>query len=290
MMSPFIWIILIIGVAIIAVIVTLVYVKIKTVKKIDYMLDAFEDGETNFKFRENDSLNRSLNRLRGIFERQKVANEQESWTKLIRVLTHEIMNTLSPVVSLTDSLNKEAHIRKDETLKESLDIISESSHHLIEFVNTYRRITGIARPMRQKIDLKKVIEKTIKLNETLLSEKMVKVSMQFPEEEVMIFADEIQLSQVIQNLIKNAWQANSKNVAFQLRKLSDKTFVLWIKNDGEPIPVEAQEQIFIPFYTTKEDGTGVGLSVCRQIMRYHKGNIDLLRSNSTETIFELSFL
>ena len=289
-MNIWIWIAIVVAVTIIAIMVTLVVNRRKTVRKINYMFDAFEDGETNFKFREKGNLNKSLNRLRGIFEKQKIANEQESWTKLTRVLTHEIMNTLAPVVSLTDSLNRNEKIINDDILKESLDIISDSSHHLIEFVNTYRQITGIARPVRQKIDLRKVIEKTIKLNEQLLSEKNVNVYMQFPEDEVTVHADEIQVTQVIQNLIKNAWQAAARNIEFNLKILSDSTIVLWVKNDGTPIPVEAQDQIFIPFYTTKDDGTGIGLSVCRQIMRYHKGSIDLLRSNFSETIFELSFI
>ena len=289
-MNTWIWIGIVVSIVIIAVVATIAVMKHKTVRKINYMFDALEDGETNFKFREKDSLNKSLNRLRGIFEKQKIANEQESWTKLTRVLTHEIMNTLAPVVSLTDSLNKNEKIREDEILKESLDIISDSSQHLIEFVNTYRKITGIAKPVRQKIDLKKTIEKTIRLNESLLNEKNVAVGREFPEEEVTVFADEIQLSQVFQNLIKNAWQAEAHKIVFRLKILSDSTVILWVKNDGNPIPVEAQEQIFIPFYTTKEDGTGIGLSVCRQIMRYHKGSIDLLHSNSKETVFELSFI
>ncbi|MCH5239893.1 MAG: HAMP domain-containing histidine kinase [Muribaculaceae bacterium] len=289
-MNTWIWLAIIVFVLIVTVLVTIKVEKYKTIRKINYMFDAFEDGETNFKFRERDRLNKSLNRLRGIFEKQKIANEQESWNKLTRVLTHEIMNTLAPVVSLTDSLIKNEKIQEDEILKESLDIISDSSHHLIEFVNTYRQITGISRPARQKIDLKEIIGKTLKLNEQLLLEKNVNTTMKFPEEDVTVFADEIQLIQVIQNLIKNAWQAEAYNIEFNLKVLSDSTIVLWVKNDGKPIPVEAQEQIFIPFYTTKEDGTGIGLSVCRQIMRYHKGSIDLLRSNTTETVFELSFI
>ena len=289
-MNTFIWITIVISIVILAIIAITAIERRKTVKKINYMLDAFEDGETNFKFREKDSLNKSLNRLRGIFEKQKIANEQESWTKLTRVLTHEIMNTLAPVVSLTDSLNKNEKIQEDETLKESLDIISDSSHHLIEFVNTYRQITGLARPVRQRMDLKKVIEKTVRLNEQMLSSKKVRVTMQFPDDEVMVYADDIQITQVIQNLIKNSWQADAHNIDFNLKILSDSTIVLWVRNDGNTIPLEDQEQIFIPFYTTKEEGTGIGLSICRQIMQLHKGSIDLLRSNSSETIFEVCFI
>lgn len=289
-MSVWIWIAIVAGVAVLASLITLFIEKRKAVRKINYMFDAFEDGETNFKFREKDSLNQSLNRLRGIFEKQKIANEQESWTKITRVLTHEIMNTLSPVVSLSDSLISNDKFMKDGTLKESLDIISDSSRHLIDFVNTYRQITGIAKPVRLKTDLRKIIEKTVKLNEQLLSDKNVNVSVQFPDNEVPVYVDEIQITQIIQNLIKNAWQAGTRNIDFHLKVLSDHSIVLWVKNDGDPIHIEVQDQIFIPFFTTKEEGTGIGLSVCRQIMRYHKGSIDLLRSNSSETIFEISFI
>ncbi|MCH5232544.1 MAG: HAMP domain-containing histidine kinase [Muribaculaceae bacterium] len=289
-MPTAIWIVIVVVFAVLVGLITTVIIRRNTVRKINYMFDAFEDGETNFKFRDDHALNKSLNRLRGIFERQKISNEQESWSKLIRVLTHEMMNTLAPVVSLTDSLNRHEKIRNDETLKASLDIISDSSRHLIQFVNTYRQLNGLSRPVKRKIDLIKIIDKTVKLNEPLLAEKNVTLSRHFPDTAVIVYADEFQISQVIQNLIKNAWQADARNIEFRLKILSDDTVVLWVRNDGMPIPVESQEQIFIPFYTTKEDGTGIGLSVCRQIMRYHKGSIELLRSNSSETIFELTFI
>ena len=109
-MAVWVWICIIGVITAISVITSIIITHKKTVKKINYMFDAFEDGETNFKFRQKGSLNKSLNRLRRIFEKQKITNEQESWSKLIRVLTHEIMNTLAPVVSLTDSLNKNEDI------------------------------------------------------------------------------------------------------------------------------------------------------------------------------------
>lgn len=289
-MSVWIWITIALGAALLSALVTMIIVKIKTIRKINYMMDALEDGELNFHFRERDVLNRSLNRLRGIFERQRIANEQESWTKLIRVLTHEIMNTLAPVVSLTDSLVKRPEIQNDDNLRESLDIISDSSTNLIEFVNTYRQITGIAKPIRKKVDIKRIIEKIVRLNEEILIENNISVSYEFPAEEVLVYGDDIQLGQIFQNLIKNAWQAHAHKIDITIKVLADDTVIVWVRNDGDPIPVDVQEQIFIPFYTTKADGTGIGLSVCRQIMRYHKGSIDLLRSNSSETLFELSFI
>ena len=288
-MTVWIWLSIVVCVATIAVLATIFLMRYKTLKKVNYMFDALEDGEINFHFREKNSLNRSLNRLRGIFERQRIVNEQESWTKLIRVLTHEIMNTLAPVVSLTDALSKEPDIRKNESLRESLDIISESSMNLIEFVNTYRQITGIAKPLRSRIDLKNLIDKTIRLNDRLLSEKKVEIKVKLPSEPVWVYADEIQIGQVIQNLIKNSWEAQATHIELQISHLSDGSVILKIKNDGYPIPADVQDQIFIPFYTTKSEGTGIGLSICRQIMRYHKGSIDLLRSNSSETVFELTF-
>ena len=96
----------------------------------------------------------------------------------------------------------------------------------------------------------------------------------------MIYADEGQISQIFINLIKNALQAGAKHIDIAAKMVA---------NDGEPIPVSAQEQIFIPFYTTKKEGSGIGLSISRQIMRQHNGTIDLLRSDVNQTVFELKF-
>ncbi len=105
----------------------------------------------------------------------------------------------------------------------------------------------------------------------------------------MIYADEGQISQILINLIKNALQAGAKHVDITARMGKDDDVIVRVANDGEPIPVSAQEQIFIPFFTTKKEGSGIGLSLSRQIMRNHNGTIELLRSNAQQTVFELRF-
>lgn len=105
----------------------------------------------------------------------------------------------------------------------------------------------------------------------------------------MIYADEGQISQILINLIKNALQAGARNIDITAKMGRDDEVIIDVANDGEPIPVSAQEQIFIPFYTTKKDGSGIGLSISRQIMRNHNGTIELLRSDAQQTVFELRF-
>ena len=111
-----------------------------------------------------------------------------------------------------------------------------------------------------------------------------------PEEpDLMIYADEGQISQILINLIKNALQAGAKHIDISARMDRDDEMVVRVANDGAPIPASAQEQIFIPFYTTKKEGSGIGLSISRQIMRNHNGTIELVRSDDSQTVFELRF-
>lgn len=141
--------------------------------------------------------------------------------------------------------------------------------------------------MRKLINLSELIENVFKLNSQNLSS--CRVDFKFPEISVTVYADHIQISQVIQNLIKNSIESGSTLIEVTLKHLSDGSDIIWFKNNGEPIPVELKDRIFIPFFTTKRSGSGIGLSVCRQIMRYHNGAIELLHSNPKETVFELQF-
>ena len=114
-------------VAIVAVVIASVRTRRKDIRKVAYMMDALEDGELNFRFQEKNKFNRTLNRIRTIFEKQRQAHEQDSWTKLIRVLTHEIMNTVSPIASLSDALSKSMDERRGWTPLATLPRISSSS-------------------------------------------------------------------------------------------------------------------------------------------------------------------
>ena len=260
-------------VAIVAAVIASVRTRRKDIRKVAYMMDALEDGELNFRFQEKNKFNRTLNRIRTIFEKQRqAAHEQDSWTKLIRVLTHEIMNTVSPIASLSDALSKsmDENGHSELDVKTGLDTISDSSKNLIKFVETYRQLSGVARPVRKAIDLKDLMTGIIALNSEFAASCGAVCKYRPQEDDLMIYADEGQISQTA-------------------KMGKDDEVIVQVANDGEPIPVSAQEQIFIPFYTTKKEGSGIGLSISRQIMRQHNGTIDLLRSDVNQTVFELIF-
>ena len=278
-------------VAIIVAVVVSIRTRRKDIKKVAYMMDALEDGELNFRFQDRNKFNRTLNRIRIIFEKQRQAHEQDSWTKLIRVLTHEIMNTVAPIASLSDALSKsmDENGHSELDVKTGLDTISDSSKNLIKFVETYRQLSGVAKPIRKALDLQELMDGAIALNSEYAASCGATCTYRPEEDDLMIYADEGQISQILINLIKNALQAGARHIDISARMGQDDEVIVRVANDGEPIPAAAQEQIFIPFYTTKKEGSGIGLSISRQIMRNHNGSIELVRSDENQTIFELTF-
>ena len=278
-------------VAILVAVIATIRTRHQDIKKVAYMMDALEDGELNFRFQDKNKFNRTLNRIRTIFEKQRQAHEQDSWTKLIRVLTHEIMNTVSPIASLSDALSKsmDENGYSELDVKAGLDTISDSSKNLIKFVETYRQLSGVARPVRKAIDLKELMAGVIALNSEFAANCGAICKYRPEEDDLMIYADEGQISQILINLIKNALQAGAKHIDISARMGKDDEVIIDVANDGTPIPVYAQEQIFVPFFTTKKEGSGIGLSISRQIMRNHDGTISLLRSDVNQTVFELRF-
>ena len=277
--------------ALIAAVLASVHTRRKDIKKVAYMMDALEDGELNFRFQDKNKFNRTLNRIRTIFEKQRQAHEQDSWTKLIRVLTHEIMNTVSPIASLSDAMAQsvDEHGHSELDIKAGLETISDSSKNLIDFVQTYRQLSGVAKPIRKALELQELMDSVIGLNREFIASNGAECVYRPEEPDLMIYADEGQISQILINLIKNALQAGAKRIDISARMDRDDEMVVRVANDGAPIPASAQEQIFIPFYTTKKEGSGIGLSISRQIMRNHNGTIELVRSDAAQTVFELRF-
>ena len=290
-MSTWQIILLCVIVAVIAAVIATLRTRRKDIKKVAYMMDAMEDGELNFRFQDRNKFNRTLNRIRTIFEKQRQAHEQDSWTKLIRVLTHEIMNTVSPIASLSDYLSKsiEEDDYRKEDIRTGLDTISDSSKNLIKFVETYRQLSGVAKPVRRAIELQELMDKVISLDSEYAASCGATCLYRPEEDDLMIYADEGQISQILINLIKNALQAGARHIDISARMGEEDETIILVANDGEPIPVSAQEQIFVPFYTTKQEGSGIGLSLARQIMRQHNGTIDLVRSDTERTVFQLVF-
>ena len=214
-------------------------------------------------------------------------NEQESWSKLIRVLTHEIMNTVTPIASLSETLLKFDGV--DDEVRNGLDTISQSSKGLIKFVDSYRNLTRIAPPVKKAFYFKELADRVMNLTNEQALLSGVQCTYTEKTDDIILYADEGQITQIMLNLVKNAIQADAKTVEITAEINPSEHIIINVFNDGSPISKESQEEIFVPFFTTKQDGTGIGLSISRQIMRMHNGTISLTRSDENGTIFTLLF-
>lgn len=213
--------------------------------------------------------------------------EQESWSKLIRVLTHEIMNTVTPIASLSETLLSMENT--NEEVKSGLDTISQSSRNLIKFVNNYRNLTRIAPPAKKAFYVKELAERVMNLTKEQRAETCTACSYIEKSDDVLLYADEGQITQILINLIKNAVQAEAKNIVITSEINHSEQVIITVSNNGCPISKESLDDIFVPFYTTKQDGTGIGLSISRQIMRMHNGSLSITRSDMECTVFCMIF-
>ena len=284
-MSVWLWILVVVVVVAVAVVVTAIIVRRRDARKVTFAMDALEDGEMNFHFKENTRLNRALNRIRGIFERRSAVDETNSWSKLFRVMTHEIMNTVAPIASLSDALTQ----ADDVDMKAGLETISASSKDLIRFVESYRNLSQVAPPMRQAVMVDEMMHRVLSLNMAKVAEQGASLSYQANTPDLLIYADEGQLMQVFNNLIKNAVQAGATVVRITADLNRDDQTVIRVINNGKAIPLRQIEDIFLPFYTTKPNGTGIGLSLSRQIMLRHNGDLRLEQSDNNMTVFAAIF-
>lgn len=218
--------------------------------------------------------------------REMENNESESWTRLIRVLTHEIMNTVTPVASLSSALSQNLDSYSAEDIRSALGTIASSSEGLISFVQSYRSLTHISAPVRKAFYLKDLVNDSVNIAKA--NWPSVNVLYRELSSDVILYADFGQMSQVLNNLIKNAVQAGAGNVSITASIDKREQTVIDIANDGESISASVQEQLFVPFYTTKgSSGTGVGLSLCRQIVRLNGGTIKLSSSTPEATVFTI---
>ena len=284
-MSAWIWILVVVAAVVAAIVVTTLIVRRNDARKVGFMMDALEDGELNFHFKEKSALNRALNRIKGIFERRDAANEESSQNKLFRVMTHEIMNTVAPIASLSDALLTEEGV----DVKAGLETISASSKDLIRFVESYRSMTQAQPPVRKAVMVDELMDRVLLLNKAKIAEQGATLTYQANTPDLLIYADEGQIMQVFNNLIKNAVQAGANSIRITADLNSEDQTVIRVANNGKAIPLRQTEEIFIPFYTTKPNGTGIGLSLSKQIMVRHNGNLVLEQSDSNLTVFALLF-
>lgn len=213
--------------------------------------------------------------------------EIESWHKLIRVLTHEIMNSLTPVISLTQTAKglikeevkpniKEEGITAVEDIHDALQTVGSRSTGLLDFVRNYRKLLKVPTPSRSAIELRTFCQELQQLFSPQLEEKGIDFILKIPNPVITFQADQHLLEQVFINLLKNAMEAvstiNKPRISFSV-KLEDQQLVFLIRDNGPGIPASVLPNIFVPFFTTKEEGSGIGLSLSRQIVRAHGGQL-----------------
>ncbi|MGL5786007.1 MAG: sensor histidine kinase [Bacteroidales bacterium] len=243
---------------------------------------------TSFKRKDEELLIITLNDISSELDEK----ELESWIRLTRVLTHEIMNSIAPIRSVSEYLLQTDNYDKSE-LRKSLDIIHNTSGNLMNFVEHYRRFARIPPARKEEIRVEEIL---MQCRRMMINEVAghVKLYVDTDDVTVPLLADRGQIVQAIINLLRNAADAVKEKENGRI-KLSgtyipeSNRWIIGIENNGDPISKEMQEQIFIPFFTTKEGGSGIGLSISKQIMRNHQGNLQLTQSNKEATLFSLIF-
>jgi nitrogen fixation/metabolism regulation signal transduction histidine kinase len=231
--------------------------------------------------------------------------ELDSWRKLIRVMMHEIMNSITPITSLSESLAgyfysegnvkapREINEKTIETTIRGLEVIREQGKGLISFVESYRKLTRLPKPEKKPFSAKNLIENIIILSGSFHHADHVNIGFNVQPEELEILADEKQISQVLVNLVKNAFQANAENKEAKVKILcglgSNGRPEVKVIDNGPGITADVLDKVFIPFFTTKENGSGIGLSLSRQIMQMHGGTLKLISYPGKQTVAALSF-
>ena len=221
------------------------------------------------------AMQQALNQLGETIHQQVAQKEVESWERLTRVLTHEVMNATAPISSISQSLLPRPDV-KGTPLEDGIRAICDTSHHLSEFVVNYRKMSELEKPTIREVSLLPLV--------TDLSRAYPQLSWQVDVPSgTLVRADESMLRQVLMNLIKNAIEAQAQQLTCWVvapsvdNNLSPlpPTLTLYVGNDGVPVPAEDRSSLFIPFFTTKRSGHGIGLSLSRRMMVQQGGMLDL---------------
>jgi two-component system nitrogen regulation sensor histidine kinase NtrY len=231
--------------------------------------------------------------------------ELESWMKLIRVLMHEIMNSITPITSLSETLShiygsdgmpvspEQVTSKTITTTLQGLNVIKEQGKGLMSFVESFRKLTRVPEPEKKNFKVSDLISRVQILYSSLNKSDRVSLSVSLKDPEQEILADQNLISQVLLNLVKNALEANEDNPDGQIKIVTgtdtNNRPEICVIDNGPGIPEENIDEIFVPFFTTRQTGSGIGLSISKQIMRVHCGNLKVKSIPGKETVFCLSF-
>jgi two-component system nitrogen regulation sensor histidine kinase NtrY len=232
--------------------------------------------------------------------------EIEAWQKLIRVLTHEIMNSITPIASLASTIKelieesygilpegKEVKTEALDDIHQASQTIQKRSQGLLHFVDAYRNLTLIPKPKMQIFQIKDLFVRVEKLMQANIKKKSIDFKANVEPQTLELTADPELIEQVLINLLLNALQSVEKKkepkIDLKAQMEGRGRIIIQVRDNGPGILAENIEKIFIPFFSTKEGGSGIGLSLSRQIMRLHNGSIGIHSEPNVETVLTLRF-
>ena len=270
-----VWLYIIVGVLIIAAIVWLVRRQHSLKLRAHLMQEAIRNRDFTFRLPTDGllpgerAMQQTLNQLGETIRQQVNQNEVESWERLTRVLTHEMMNATAPITSISQLLLSRDDV-KGTPLEPGIQAIRDTSRHLSNFVSNYRKMSELEKPVLADVLLRPLLEDLRNAYPDLSWEINI-------TDGIIVRADSGMLRQVLINLAKNATEAEAKKmVVCQIEDTASPTqLMLYIGNDGLPIPAENRQSLFVPFFTTKLGGSGIGLSLSRRMMIQQGGMLDL---------------
>lgn len=256
---------------------------------------------TEFRMRGEDYVLVSMQNIHSELE----AKEMDSWQKLIRVLTHEIMNSITPIVSLSSTVKdllideNTVQLKKDidaddvESAQSALDTIERRSQGLLNFVQVYRNLTRIPKPNFRYFEIKELFDRVESLLLPKIQEQKIDCTCKVIPPSLMLTADPDLIEQVLINLVINSIHAVKDAERPVIRIIAVSTsqhrVTISVTDNGYGIKPDNIEKIFVPFFTSKKEGSGIGLSLAREIMRLHKGNITVRSNPQIETTFSMHF-
>ena len=276
----------------------------KAIRRMEHLIANIHYGDLNLSFpvpssgdaeaQLTRSMNEALNAFRSRLYNAVVAEaETDAWQKLIRVLTHEIMNSIAPIISLSETVTERAALNGMNecdyaVMLQAIQTIHRRSKGLLDFVENYRKLTRIPTPTMQIFPVSTLFSDLQKL----VPAEGIQVAYSIRPSELRLYADRSMIEQVLINLLKNAVEACCDNEFPEIRIEAfrrDGMPVITVTDNGSGIVPEALDKVFVPFFTTKQGGSGIGLSVCRQILNRHGGNITVTSEMEKGTTFTMQF-
>ena len=274
---------IIIGVVLVVLVIAIVHHQHKLRLRAHLMKEAIRNQDFSFRLPINDllpgerAMQEALNELGENIRQQMNKNEVESWERLTRVLTHEMMNATAPITSISQVLLSRPDV-KGTPLEDGIKAIFDTSRHLSDFVTNYRKMSELEKPVLAEVALSPMLDELQKTYQQLAWTINVPA-------DATVHADKGMLRQILMNLIKNAIEAGATKIIIELANQPSPNpqhpspNTLLIGNDGTPIPAENRQSLFVPFFTTKRTGSGIGLSLSRRMMIQQGGMLELAEKN-----------